>query len=310
MVQNQRTVVATTQEEIRPIVSWLIIGGDGQLGLSFRELLTERNIPFDFSTIDTLDITHADAVNEFVSKCAPSVVVNCAAWTAVDAAEDNVDAAHAVNCDGARFVAQAAKNASSAYVLVSTDYVFPGNATTPYKEDDPTGPMSVYGKTKLCGELAALEEYPSNTYIVRTAWLYSKYGHNFVKTMTRHALAGKAVRVVNDQLGQPTHAGNLAQHIAELVELKAPTGIYHGTNSGETSWYGLTREIYSLLGQDGELVSPVPSSEYPTKATRPSYSVLSHQETLRNKITEMQPWEDALRQNMSDIRRVTEAENT
>jgi dTDP-4-dehydrorhamnose reductase len=289
-------------------MSWLIIGGDGQLGLSFCELLTERNISFHFSTIDTLDITNADAVHDFVRQHSPSVVVNCAAWTAVDAAEDNEEAAHAVNCNGARYVAQATKTANATHVLVSTDYVFPGNATTPYKEDDPTGPVSVYGKTKLCGELAALQEHPSNTYIVRTAWLYSQYGHNFVKTMTRQALAGKAVRVVNDQLGQPTHAGDLARHIIDLVISKAPSGVYHGTNTGETSWYDLTREIYSLLGQDPKLVTPVPSSEYPTKATRPSYSVLSHEQTLHNNVSEMQPWNGALRQNMPDIRHVIEAE--
>jgi dTDP-4-dehydrorhamnose reductase len=291
-------------------MSWLIIGGDGQLGLSFRDLLTEQNIPFDFSTIDTLDITDEKAVDVFVQQRSPSVVVNCAAWTAVDAAEDNEIAAHAVNCDGARFVARAAKNVGATHVLVSTDYVFPGNATTPFKEDDPTGPVSVYGKTKLCGELAALEEYPNSTYVVRTAWLYSKYGHNFVKTMTRQALAGNTVRVVNDQIGQPTHAGDLAKHIVDLVTTSAPFGVYHGTNSGETSWYELTCEIYSLLSKSSELVLPVSSSEYPTKATRPSYSVLSHEKTLRNKISEMPLWRDSLRQNMSDIREVIEAEKT
>jgi len=291
-------------------MSWLIIGGDGQLGLSFRDLLTQHDVPFHFSTIDTLDITNAEAVHNFVRQHSPSVVINCAAWTAVDAAEDNEADAHAVNCDGARHVAQASKIANAIHVLVSTDYVFPGDATSPYKEDDPTGPVSAYGRTKLCGEQAALQEYPSNTYIVRTAWLYSKYGHNFVKTMTRQALAGNAVRVVNDQLGQPTHAGDLAQHIFDLVVSKAPTGIYHGSNSGETSWYELTREIYSLLGQSSDLVTPVPSSEYVTKATRPSYSVLCHEKTIRNKIAEMQPWQDALRQNMSDIRKAIESENT
>jgi dTDP-4-dehydrorhamnose reductase len=289
-------------------MSWLIIGGDGQLGLSFRDLLTERNISFNFSTIDTLDITDEKAVDQFVQQYSPSVVVNCAAWTAVDAAEDHEAAAHAVNCDGARFVARSAKKIGSTHVLVSTDYVFPGNATTPYKEDDPIGPVSVYGKTKLCGERAALEEHPSCTYVVRTAWLYSKYGHNFVKTMTRQALADNTVRVVNDQRGQPTHAGDLAQHIVDLVTASAPFGVYHGTNSGETSWYELTCEIYSLLGRSSDLVVPVPSSEYPTTATRPSYSVLSHEKTLRNNISEMTPWRDSLRQNMSDIREVIEAE--
>ena len=291
-------------------MSWLIIGGDGQLGLWFRDLLTERNIPFDFSTIDTLDITNHKDVHAFVAQRKPSVVVNCAAWTAVDAAEDNESAAFAVNCDGARHVAQAAKHVGASHVLVSTDYVFPGNASSPYKEDDPTGPVSVYGKSKLCGEKAALSEYSSHTYVVRTAWLYSKYGHNFVKTMTRKALANDPVRVVNDQLGQPTHAGDLAEHIFEIVETQAATGIYHGTNSGQTSWYELTQSIYQLLGKSVDLVNAVPSTEYPTKATRPSFSVLGHNNTIASNIPEMRPWVDALRNNMDDIRKVIEAENS
>jgi len=291
-------------------MSWLIIGGDGQLGLSFRDLLTELNIPFDFSTIDTLDITNNDDVHAFITQRKPSVVVNCAAWTAVDAAEDNEKAAFAVNCDGARHVAQAAQHVGATHVLVSTDYVFPGNATSPYKEDDPTGPVSIYGKSKLCGEQAALAEYSSHTYVVRTAWLYSKYGHNFVKTMTRKALANDPVRVVNDQLGQPTHARDLAEHIFKIVTAQAPAGMYHGTNSGQASWYELTQSIYQMLGKSSDLVSAVPSTEYPTKAVRPSFSVLDHQKTIANKIPEMRPWADALRHNMEDIRKVIELESS
>jgi len=291
-------------------MSWLIVGGDGQLGLSFKDLLSERNISFDFSTIDTLDITNHNDVQQFVTQRQPSVVVNCAAWTAVDAAEDNEVAAFAVNCDGARHVAQAAKQVGATHVLVSTDYVFPGDATSPYKEDDPTGPVSVYGKSKLCGEQVVLSEYSSRTYVVRTAWLYSKYGHNFVKTMTRKALANDPVRVVNDQLGQPTHAGDLAEHIFEIVMSQAPTGIYHGTNSGQTSWCELTQSIYQMLGKSVDLVSAVPSTEYPTKAVRPSFSVLDHNKTIANNVSEMRPWADALRHNMEDIRRVIEAENS
>lgn len=179
-----------------------------------------------------------------------------------------------------------------------------------HKEDDPTGPVSVYGKSKLCGEQASLSEYSSHTYIVRTAWLYSKYGHNFVKTMARKALANDPVRVVNDQLGQPTHAGDLAKHIFEIVTSQAPTGIYHGTNSGQTSWYELTKSIYQMLGKSVDLVSAVPSTEYPTKAPRPSFSVLSHNKTIANNISEMQPWTDALRHNMDDIRKAIEAESS
>jgi dTDP-4-dehydrorhamnose reductase len=309
VVPKQPAVVASIKEEVTRPMSWLIIGGGGQLGLSFRDLLTERNIPFDFSTSETLDITNKDAVSAFVLERTPEVVVNCAAWTAVDAAEDNETSAFAVNCDGARYVAEAAKAVGSQYVLVSTDYVFPGNATQPYKEKDPTGPVSIYGKSKLCGEEAVLHAYSTHTYVVRTAWLYSKYGHNFVKTMTRKALEDAEVRVVNDQLGQPTHAGDLAAHIVDIVQSNAPAGVYHGTNSGQTSWYELTKMIYQLLDKDERLVTAVPSSEYVTKAARPSYSVLSHDKTTTNRIAEMQLWSDALRQNINAIRNAIEIEN-
>lgn len=289
-------------------MSWLIIGGDGQLGQSFRDLFTERKISFSFSTIDSLDITDASAVATYINDYSPDVVVNCAAWTAVDAAEDNIEAAFAVNCDGARNVAIASRQVNAQHVLVSTDYVFAGNATLPYAEDDPTEPVSVYGKSKLCGEHAVIEEYKTATYVVRTAWLYSKYGHNFVKTMVRKALAGEQVRVVNDQLGQPTHAKDLAEHIFEIVTSHAPVGIYHGTNSGQTTWFELTQNIYQLLGADTSLVTPVSSSEYVTKAARPSFSVLEHKKTIEVEIPVMQFWDNALKVNMPEIRSAIESE--
>ena len=281
-------------------MSWLIIGGDGQLGLSFRDLLTKQNIPFDFSTIDTLDITDEKAVDLFVQQRSPSVVVNCAAWTAVDAAEDNESAAHAVNCDGARFVARAANNVGAIYVLVSTDYVFPGNATTPYKEDDPTGPVSVYGKTKLCGELAALQEHPSNTYIVRTAWLYSQYGKNFARTIARKGLAGDNLSVVNDSYGQPTSALAVARQIVALVTTHPPAGIFHATNAGSATWHEFASAIVDPIANHGS-VTPVSSSAFPTVAIRPTYSVLDHTEWSANGISDMPHWRDSLGEIHSTI---------
>jgi dTDP-4-dehydrorhamnose reductase len=282
-------------------MKWLIIGGDGQLGLSFRDLLTELNVPFNFTTVKTLDITDQLAVSSYIHTCQPSVVVNCAAWTAVDAAEENKEAVFSVNCNGARNVARAARQVNAVHVFVSTDYVFPGNASQPYEVDDLTAPASVYGASKLCGEQAVIEEHPDRTYIVRTAWLYSKYGKNFVKTMVRKALAQEPVRVVNDQHGQPTNAGDLAQHVYDIVTNNAPVGIYHGTNSGETTWFGLTQLIFKTVVKDDQLVTPVPSTEYPTRAVRPSYSVLGHSHTIRNAITEMQTWDRALHSNLAEI---------
>ena len=289
-------------------MDWLIIGGNGQLGRTFRDVLTARNISFNFSTSETLDITNKDAVLSFVLMNKPKVIVNCAAWTAVDAAEDNIEQAFKVNCDGARFVAQAAKLSNARHVFVSTDYVFPGISDQPYKTQDATEPVSVYGNSKLCGENAVIEEHPLQSYVVRTAWLYSQYGNNFVKTMVRKALENQPVRVVNDQHGQPTHAKGLANYIIDLIEENAPPGIYHGTSSGNTTWHGLTTEIFSLLQKDLALVSAVPSTEYPTRAIRPRYSVLGHSETSRVGVREIQDWRIALQENLNEILLVTKDE--
>ena len=282
-------------------MDWLIIGGNGQLGCTFRDVLSARNISFEFSTSETLDITKRDEVHSFITLHKPKVIVNCAAWTAVDDAEDNVERTYAVNCDGARFVAQAARLNNSRHVLVSTDYVFPGNADQPYDNQADTGPTSVYGASKLCGENAVFEEHPLQSYVVRTAWLYSEYGKNFVKTMVRKALEDQPVRVVIDQRGQPTHTRDLATHIIDLIEKNAPPGIYHGTSSGETTWYELTTEIFSLLQKDATLVSPVPSTEYLTKAARPSYSVLGHLNTVSAGVPEIQDWRIALKTYIDQI---------
>jgi dTDP-4-dehydrorhamnose reductase len=238
----------------------------------------------------------------------PEVVVNCAAWTAVDLAEDNETEAFRTNCDATRNIAIASREIDAINVHISTDYVFSGVADTPYDVDSPTAPVSVYGNSKLCGEVAIAEEYPDRSYIVRTAWLYSPHGGNFVKTMIRKARSASAVRVVSDQLGQPTLAADLAQHIVDLVATHAPFGIFHGTNSGVGSWYDLTVEIYAQLGVDTSLVSPVPTSEYPTKAVRPQYSVLGHTHTIDCGVAEMRNWKIALQESLPKIVKVISEE--
>jgi dTDP-4-dehydrorhamnose reductase len=280
---------------------WLILGARGQLGQSLQRVLSDKNIAFTATDRESLDISDRDACIELFNSLSPEVVVNCAAWTAVDLAEDNEAEAFRINCDATRNIAIAARDINAINVHVSTDYVFSGVADTPYEVDSPTAPVSVYGKSKLYGEVAIAEEYPSRSYIVRTAWLYSPHGGNFVKTMIRKARTASPVRVVSDQLGQPTLAADLAQHIIDLVTSNAPFGIFHGTNSGVASWYDLTVEIYTELGVDTSLVSPVPTSEYPTKAVRPQYSVLSHSHTIDCGIEEMRNWQSALRESLPEI---------
>ena len=280
---------------------WLILGGEGQLGLSFQLILSQANIPYQAVGRDTLDISNLEACVRVINEIQPQIVVNCAAWTAVDLAEDNEEEAFNINCTGSRNVAIACREANSILVHISTDYVFSGVSDKPYETDSPTAPTSVYGKSKLCGELAILEELPEHSFIFRTAWLYSQFGGNFVKTMVRKALSNSPVRVVADQIGQPTVATDLAQHIVDVIASNAPGGIFHGTNSGQATWYELTQQIYTLLNVDTSLVSPVSTSEYPTRAIRPQYSVLSHAHTVAVGVREMTNWFTALSNSLPVI---------
>jgi dTDP-4-dehydrorhamnose reductase len=283
------------------IAVWAILGGHGQLGSCFRDVLSELAIENKIFNSSEIDVTKISSITDGLAKYQPSVIINCAAWTAVDNAEDNVEEAFLINAEGARNVAIAARNSGARLVHVSTDYVFPGDEVGARDEYAATGPPSVYGASKLAGEQAVASEYGDNSLIVRTAWLYSKYGANFVKTMVRKALTNSEVRVVNDQLGQPTLASDLARHIADLVHHDDATGIFHGTNSGSATWYDLTIAIYEALGVQTSLVSPVDSSAYPTKARRPSNSVLGHMHTMSLGINEMRPWADALLESLPEI---------
>jgi dTDP-4-dehydrorhamnose reductase len=283
------------------VTSWLVLGGNGQLGRSLQEVLTERGIEHVALGSGDCDITDPASVAAALVHSRPDVVVNCAAWTAVDAAESHEPEALLVNAIGAGNVGRACREIRARLVHVSTDYVFPGNQHGPYGEDDPTGPASAYGRTKLQGEQAVASEHADGSYIVRTAWLYGPHGGNFAKTMLRRALAGAAVRVVDDQHGQPTLSTDLARHIVDLVTTGAPAGTYHGTNSGATTWFEFARFIYELAGVETSLVSPVPSSEYPTPATRPSNSVLGHARTVAVGVPEMRSWEAAISASINDI---------
>ena len=290
------------------MTGWLVLGGNGQLGRSLQDVLNQRGIEHVALGSSNCDVTDPASVAAALVYSRPEVVVNCAAWTAVDAAEAHEAKAQLVNAKGAGNVARACRENSARLVHVSTDYVFPGNQPAPYGENDATGPVSAYGRTKLQGEQTVSNEHRDGSYIVRTAWLYGPHGGNFAKTMLRRALAGTAVRVVDDQHGQPTLSTDLAWHIIDLVTIGAPAGTYHGTNSGATTWFQFARLIYELAGADTSLVSPVPSSEYPTPATRPSNSVLGHARTISAGVPEMRSWDDALRASISNIMKSVQSE--
>ncbi len=290
-------------------MTWLITGGSGQLGIAVSQELGERGILFTAWGSEDLDITKGPIVRDVVSRLSPTVIINCVAWTDVDGAENNEPQASRVNRDGAENVAKAAKHCGAKLIHLSTDYVFSGEAKTPWQVDDKIDPQSAYGRTKAEGESRVLATYPEDSSIVRTAWLYSPWGKNFAKTMARLALNSEdEVRVVNDQLGQPTSAVDLAKQLVELGLSSSPAGIYHGTNSGEATWFKFAQEIFRLAGEDVRRVVPVSSSEYTRPAKRPSYSVLSHDAWAKTSVKPMRDWRIALEEAMPTIISAVKAE--
>lgn len=283
-------------------MSWLITGGSGQLGIAVSQELDKLGIAFNAWSSKEFDITQKLTASEAIEKLSPKVIINCAAWTDVDGAESHEIEASKVNCDGPGNLAFAAKRSKSKLIHISTDYVFSGERQTPWQIEDEINPQSTYGRTKALGESRVLATYPESSFVVRTAWLYSPKGKNFAKTITKLALKGDAeVRVVNDQVGQPTSATDLAKQLVELGRSTSPAGIYHGTNSGQATWFEFAQEIFKLSGADVDRVTPVSSSEYPRSAKRPSYSVLSHAAWARTSVKPMREWRIALAEAMPAI---------
>lgn len=264
----------------------LITGANGQLGTELKKLIPDAI----FTDVAELDITNLDTVKNFVSNNHIEIIINCAAYTAVDKAEDDVELAKKINEYGPRNLALS----GAKIIHISTDYVFDGKNYQPYLPEDSANPVSVYGKTKRAGELAVLDN-AEVAIVIRTAWLYSAYGNNFVKTMRRLGSERESLNVVVDQVGTPTFAGDLAQAIVDILpQINATNkGIYHYTNEGVCSWYDFATEIMNLSGLHCK-VNPIPSSAYPTKATRPFYSVLS-KEKIKNVFNiEIPHWKESL----------------
>ena len=273
----------------------LVTGANGQLGSELVALYSARSGDVVLGVdLPDMDITSELSVGAVFDSFSPDVVINCAAWTAVDAAEENEVGALAVNGEGPRALARACSAAGAWLVQISTDYVFSGEATSPYAEDAIPDPRSAYGRTKLAGELAAREELPEAHYIVRTAWLYGHQGNNFVKTMLRLEKERETIDVVDDQVGQPTYAADLASQIVALLDARPAAGTFHGTNSGEVSWHGFTQEIFRLIGADPARVIAVTSEQFVRPAPRPAYSVLGHQRWADVGVAEMRDWRRAI----------------
>lgn len=284
-------------------MSWLITGGSGQLGISVSQELDKHGIAFDAWSSKDLDITQSSTVSEAIEKLSPTVIINCAAWTDVDGAESQESKAAKVNALGAENVAIGARSCGAKLVQISTDYVFSGQNESPWSVSSEKIPNTAYGRTKAEGEDRVLNLYSESSYILRTAWLYSPWRKNFAKTMVSLALnENLEVRVVRDQVGQPTSASDLAKQIVMLVESKAPVGVYHGTNSGSATWFEFAQTLFNLSGADVSRVIPVNSGEFPRPAKRPFYSVLDHYEWTKTSITEMRNWKVALQESFPKIR--------
>ena len=268
----------------------LVTGGRGMLGQDLLPALAAHDVTAPGRA--DLDVTDEAAVHAAVA--GHDVVVNLAAYTAVDAAEEHEEEARAINATGAGILARAAAEAGARIVHVSTDYVFDGSATSPYPEDAPHAPVSAYGRTKAEGERLVLDGHPEGASVVRTAWLYGAGGPSFPSTMLRLAASHDTVSVVDDQRGQPTWTVDLAARIVELVDAGAPAGVFHGTASGETTWHGLAQAVFVAAGLDPARVLPTDSASFVRPAPRPAYSVLGHDAWSRVGLAPLRDWREAL----------------
>ncbi len=252
----------------------LVTGANGQLGKSIhRNSSNYPELKIVFTDVEELDITKIEEVNAFFENHAFDYCINCAAYTAVDKAEEEVDKAFLINATAAKNLAQACQTSEAVLIHISTDFVFDGSKRTPYTEEDTATPLSVYGKSKLQGE-EYIQEIWNKHFILRTSWLYSEYGNNFVKTMLRLAETRDEISVVNDQIGSPTYAGDLASFLLEIINKPSKDyGIYHYSNEGSISWYDFAAEIFKQH-KTAVRVVPIPTSAYPTAAKRPEYSVM------------------------------------
>jgi dTDP-4-dehydrorhamnose reductase len=289
---------------------WLVTGAGGMLGTDLVAALTSCGQPVTGIDRAALDVTDAAAVNDAIKGAQPDVIVNCAAWTAVDNAEAAEEQALAINAGGAANLAASCASIGARLVQVSTDYVFAGDASRPYAEDDVPTPRTAYGRTKLAGERAVLHRLPESGYVVRTAWLYGAHGPSFVATMIRLQDQRPTVDVVDDQHGQPTWTADVARQIIALASSTAAPGVYHATSSGQTTWFGLAREVFGLLGADPARVRPVPSSTMPRPAPRPAYSVLGHGAWAEAGVPPIGEWQTALRSALPELLAAREATAT
>ena len=281
----------------------LVTGSNGQLGKEIRMISKEYPAyTYFFTDIAELDICDEQAVFGYVTANKIDLIVNCAAYTAVDKAEDNRDLCDEINHLAPGYLAKAIETRGGGLIHISTDYVFDGTSCVPYTESTSVCPVSVYGATKLAGETAVMQ-YASNAMIIRTAWLYSSFGNNFVKTMIRLGKEKETLGVVFDQVGTPTYARDLAVAIFAAIEKGLVPGVYHFSDEGVCSWYDFTKTIYRLAGINTCFVRPLHTDEYPTKASRPHFSVLDKTKIKDTYGISIPYWEDSLKECIEKLKK-------
>lgn len=281
----------------------LITGCKGQLGSEIQRLAEDidpEEFQFIFTDKDELDITDRNAVYDFVERNNIGTIVNCAAYTAVDKAETDAELCELLNQAAPTYLAEAIDSMGGSMIQISTDYVFDGTNHRPYTEDDLTNPQGVYGRTKLAGEEGVIRSCVG-AMVIRTAWLYSSFGNNFVKTMLRLGKEREALGVVADQTGTPTYARDLAMAIIEILRQGIIPGVYHYSNEGTTSWYDFTKAIHRIAGINTCCVKPIHTEDYPTPAKRPHYSVLDKTKIKSTFNISIPWWEDSLKECLKEL---------
>ncbi len=279
----------------------LVIGKNGQLGKSIRRIVsgTMQNNNFIFVGREELTLNNQNSINNYFNKNKFDIIVNCAAYTAVDKAEEEQDLANQINHLAVKQLAEIATKQQSKLIHISTDYVFDGANSNPYKEADKTNPINVYGKTKLAGEKALQKIMPTNAIIIRTSWVYSEYGNNFVKTMLRLGKEQNEINVVSDQIGSPTYATDLANAILEIINNKdcqtkdGMAEIYHYSNKGKISWHEFAQEIFKITKIDCK-VTPITTEQYPTPAKRPKNTLMNKDKIIEKFSVEIPYWKESL----------------
>lgn len=288
----------------------LVTGANGQLGKKVKETFSKKqNINMVYTDIDEMDITSRREVEQKLEELQPTVLINCSAYTAVDKAETERKSALKINQKGPLVLSEKCKKYNTFLIHISTDYVLSGEGFKPYSEDEPIRPINYYGETKALGEEAIQKNY-NNAVIIRTAWLYSEHGNNFVKTMLKLGKERQQLGVIDDQVGTPTYAGDLANAIKNIVLQYLSNddfdkGIYHFTNEGVCSWFDFALKIQSLAGNN-VITNPIPTKDFPTPAKRPHYSVLSKRKIKSNFQINIPHWEESLKKCLSIINNTIE----